>query len=128
MYAGFMPERLNNVTLADATPTDHDQVDPAADEVTGGQFFHLQSVERSGIEVPVKTFEGLLLGKPGIVHTSRDSPFTASVGLGAQQPVQKSQVRKTLLVGVRQHFIQHRWLDRNSQCCEMAEAAVMQLV
>ena len=39
MHARFLSQRLNDVTLPDAAPADHEQIGLATDEVAGGQFF-----------------------------------------------------------------------------------------
>ena len=39
MDASLLPQGLNDVTLSQSAPANHDQVGPAPDEVDGSQFF-----------------------------------------------------------------------------------------
>ena len=111
------------MTLPDAAPADHDQISPAADKVGSGQFFHLQSVKRLGIEVPIEAFQGFIVGKVRLPDAPCHGALAPSVGLGAQQAIEKAQMRKALLLRPRQHFIQRRGLDRDSQSGEMSLTA-----
>ena len=72
VYAGFLPQSLNDVTLSDSAPTNQNQVAPAPDEIAGGQLFDLHPVERLGIELPVETLQTLVLGEARL--PSRASP------------------------------------------------------
>src|SRR5579859_3089939 len=106
------------MTLPDATPTDHDQIGPAADEIAGSQFFHLHAVEGFWIEVPVEAFQRFGFGETRFPDAARDGALTPCAGFGAQQPVEKAQVRKALLFGSREKLVQSCGLDRNPQCRE----------
>src|SRR5437879_9969861 len=63
MDAGLLPQGLNDVTLSHPTPTHHDQIGAAPDEVSGSQLFDLLTVKGLGIELPVEAFQGFVLDR-----------------------------------------------------------------
>src|ERR1700680_241489 len=115
------------MTLPNTAPTDHDQVSPAANEIAGGQFLHLHSVKCFRIEVPVKAFQRFVFGESRFPDAARHCALTPCAGFGAQQPVEKAQVRVAFLLRPREEFIESCGLDGNSQRREVAQAAITQL-
>ena len=108
MDAGLLPKRLNDMTFSDTAPTDHDQVGPAANKIAGGQFFQLHPVKGLGVEVPVEGFQGFVLGKAGLADATSHGAFAARIGLVAQQPIEKAQMRRALFLARAEKFIERR--------------------
>jgi hypothetical protein len=124
VHARLLPQRLNDVTFPNTAPAHHQQIGPAADEVAGGQRFHLHSVKCSRIEVPVESFQGFALGKARFPDAARHGAFSARAGFGAQQAIQKAEVRKAFFLGPSEELVQGRSFHRNPQSREMAQAAI----
>ena len=94
--AGLLPQSLNNVTLSDSAPTHQNQIGPAPDEIPRGQFFDLHPVEGFRIELPVEALQRFILRKARFSNPACYGAFATSVGLRAQQQVEKLKMGKVL--------------------------------
>ncbi len=106
MDAGLLPQGLNDVTLSHPTPTHHDQIGAAPDEVSGSQLFDLLTVKGLGIELPVEAFQGFVLGEVCFPDATLDRTFAASVGLLADELIEEVEIRELLFFGFRKQYIQ----------------------
>jgi hypothetical protein len=92
MDTGFLPQGLNNVTLPNPTPTYQDQIGSTPNEVSGSQLFDLPAVEGLGVELPIEAFQGFVLGEVCLLDATLDGTFAASVGLLADELIEKVQM------------------------------------
>ncbi len=67
-----------------------------------------------------------MLGKAGLADAERHGPFAPRASFGAQQAIEKAQMRETFFLRPRQQFIQRRGMDGNTQRCEVTQAPVTQ--
>ena len=102
MDTGLLPQGLNNVALPDSTPTHQNQIGATPDEVARSQLFDLPAVESLGVELPIEAFQGFIFGEVCFPDAALDGTFTASVGLLADELIEKVQMREILFFGFRE--------------------------
>lgn len=127
MDASFLPQGLKDVTLSHPAPTHHDQIGSAPDEVSGRQLFDLLTVEGLGIELPVETFQRFVLGEVCFPDAPVDRTFAASVGLLADELIEKIEIRELLFFGFREQYIQRFRPHRDTQSRKVVQAPITKI-
>jgi len=127
MDASFLPQGLKDVTFSHPAPTHHDQIGSAPDEVSGRQLFDLLTVEGLGIELPVETFQRFVLGEVCFPDAPVDRTFAASVGLLADELIEKIEIRELLFFGFREQYIQRFRPHRDTQSRKVVQAPITKI-
>jgi len=78
--------------------TDHDEVFPAADEISARKGLDLHAVDRLGIEGPIEIFEGPDLREVRLPDTPLDPSALPLSGLLGDQALDELQMRETFLL------------------------------
>jgi hypothetical protein len=115
-----LPQDLDNVTLPNSTPTHQDQIGSTPDEISGSQLLDLPAVEGLGVELPVEAFQGFVLSEVCFPDALLNGTFAASVGLLADELIEKIQMREILFSGFREQYIQRFGSERNTQSRKVA--------
>lgn len=110
MHTSTTAQRFEQEALADARLSDQNEVAFAADEVAGGQFLDLGSLDRA-LEVPVEVLQQTDLAEVRLVDPTFDGAFAPLVGQAAEQAVGELQVRPAFLLGLAEQRIK-RLADR----------------
>src|ERR1700677_3209495 len=121
-----VPQRLDDMTFPDAAPAYHQEIGAPTDEVSCGQFFDLHSIEGLWVEVPVEPFQGLIVSETGLADATLDGTLSPRAGFGAQQEIEKTQVRQVLSFCSCEQFIQSLGLNWDPEGREIAQAAITQ--
>ena len=124
MDTGLLPQGLNNVTLSNSAPTHQDQIGSTPDEISGSQLFDLLAVKGLGVELPVEAFQGFVLSEVRFPDAPLNGTFAASVGLLADELIEKIQMREILFFGFREQYIQRFGSERNTQSRKVAQAPI----